>query len=119
MATEKDVTDQREIDIQLLDDKIGVAITLKSGLAIGDLRRFDISNTINHLMDCRTDLHIQELKSGLDSAQLAAALAKITAASQELKKEAAVMKDVTSYINNADAVIGAVAKVTNILKNSG
>ena len=70
-------------------------------------------------MDSRTDLHIQELKAGLDSAQLAAALAKIATASQDLKTEAAKMKNVTSYINNANAVIGATTKVTNIVKNGG
>src|SRR5262249_46816186 len=95
------------------------AITKKNGLAISDPRRLRLSNTINQLMDSRTDLHIQELKAGLDSAQLAAALAKITTASQDLKTEAAKMKNVTSYINNANAVIGAATKVTNIVKNGG
>src|SRR5262249_62326215 len=70
-------------------------------------------------MNSRTDLHIQELKAGLDSAQLAAALAKIKTASQDLKTEAAKMKNVSSYINNANAVIGAATKVTNIVKNGG
>src|SRR5262244_2661857 len=114
MATEKDITDQRDRDIQLLDDKIGAAITMKNDLAISDPRRLDLSTTINDLMDSRTDLHIQELKAGLGNAQLAAALAKITKASQNLKTEAAKMTDVTSYINNANALIGAATKVTNI-----
>ena len=119
MATEKDITDQRESDIQLLDDKISAAINLKNALAIGDLRRLDLSTTINQLMDSRTEIHIQQLKADLDSAQLAAALAKIKKASQDLKTEAAKMKAVTSYINNANAVIGAATKVINILKNGG
>jgi len=119
MATEKNITDQRDNDIQLLDDKITAAITLKNGLSIGDPRRPDLSRTINQLMNSRTDLHIQELREGLGSAQLAAALAKITTASQELQSEAAKMKDVTSFINNANAVIGAATKVTNIVKNGG
>ena len=103
----------------MLDKKISAAITKKNGLAISDPRRLRLSNTINQLMDSRTDLHIQELKAGLDSAQLAAALARITTASQDLKTEAAKMKNVTSYINNANAVIGATTKVTNIVKNGG
>ena len=119
MATEKDIKDQRDSDIQLLDDKISAAITMKNGLAISDQRRLDLSTTINQLMNSRTDLHIQELKAGLDSAQLAAALAKITTASQDLKTEAAKMKNVTSFIKNANAVIGAATKVTNIVKNGG
>lgn len=119
MATEKDITDQRDSDIELLDKKISAAITKKNGLAISDPRRLRLSTTINQLMDSRTDLHIQELKAGLDSAQLAAALARITTASQDLKTEAAKMKNVTSYINNANAVIGAATKVTNIVKNGG
>ena len=119
MATEKDIKDQRDSDIQLLDDKIGAAITMKSGLAISNPRRPALSITINQLMNSRTDLHIQELKAGLDSAQLAAALAKITTASQDLKTEAAKMKNVTSFIKNANAVIGAATKVTNIVKNGG
>jgi hypothetical protein len=119
MATENDITDQRDSDVALLDDKISAAITMKNSLAIGDPQRLGLSNTINHLMDSRTDLHIQALKASLGSAQLAAALAKITMASQDLKTEAAKMKDVTSYINNANAVIGAVTKVTNIVKNGG
>lgn len=119
MATEKDIADQRDNDIQLLDDKIGEAITMKNGLAISDPKRLDLSTTINQLMDSRTDLHIQELKAGLGSAQLAAALAKISTASQDLKTEAAKMKSVTSFINNTNAVVGAATKVTNVLKNGG
>jgi hypothetical protein len=119
MATEKDIKDQRDSDIQLLDDKISAAITMKNGLAISNPRRLALSTTINQLMNSRTDLHIQELKAGLDSAQLAAALAKITTASQDLKTEAAKMKNVTSFIKNANAVIGAATKVTNIVKNGG
>jgi hypothetical protein len=119
MATEKDITDQRDSAVELLDKKISAAITKKNGLAISDPRRLRLSTTINQLMDSRTDLHIQELKAGLDSAQLAAALARITIASQDLKTEAAKMKNVTSYINNANAVIGAATKVTNIVKNGG
>src|SRR5690349_16936569 len=94
-------------------------ITKKNGLAISDPRRLRLSTAINQLMDSRTDLHIQELKAELDSAQLAAALAKIVTASQDLKTEAAKMKSATSYINNANAVIGAATKVTNIIKNGG
>jgi hypothetical protein len=119
MATEKDITDQRDSDVELLDDKISAAITIKNGLAISDPRRLDLSTTINELMDSRTDLHIQELRAGLGSAQLAAALAKITKASEDLKTEAAKMKTVTSFINNTNAVIGAATKVTNIVKNGG
>jgi hypothetical protein len=119
MATEKDIADQRDKDVELLDDKISAAITMKNKLNIGDPQRADLSATINQLMDSRTDLHIQVLKAGLDSAQLAAALAKITTASQDLKTEAKKMKNATSYINNANAVIGAATKVTNIVKNGG
>lgn len=119
MATEQDIIDQRNEDVQVLDDKIGAAITLKNSLALADPRRLALSATINHLMDSRTDLHIQELKAGLESAQLAAALARITAAGQDLKTEAAKMNDAASYIGNANAVIGAATKVTNVLKNGG
>src|SRR5262245_16644011 len=119
MATEKDITDQRDSDVELLDDKISAAITIKNGLAISDPRRLDLSTTINELMHSRTDLHIQELRAGLGSAQLAAALAKITTASEDLKTEAAKMKTVTSFIKNTNAVIGAATKVTNIVKNGG
>lgn len=119
MATEQDIKDQRDADVRVLDDKIASAITTKNGLPLSDPQRVDLSNTINHLMDSRTDLHIQDLKSGLDSTQLAAALAKIGAASQELITEAAKMRDATSYINNANAVIGASTKVINVLKNGG
>jgi hypothetical protein len=119
MASEKDITDQRDSDVQLLDDKISAAITIKNRLEIDDPQRLALSTTINHLMYSRTDLHIQELKAGLDSAQLNAALARIKSASQDLKTEAAKMTDVTSYINNANAVIGAATKVTNIVKNGG
>ena len=119
MATKKDITDQRDSDVQLLDEKISAAIAVKNGLAIGDPQRLALSTTINQLMDSRTDLHIQELKAGLDSAQLAAALVKITTAGQDLRTEAAKMKDVTSYISNANAVIGAATKVTNIVKKGG
>src|SRR5262245_28278059 len=75
MATEKDITDHRDSDIELLDKKISAAITKKNGLAISDPRRLRLSTTINQLMDSRTDLHIQELKAGLDSAQLATNIA--------------------------------------------
>jgi hypothetical protein len=119
MPTESDIQDQRDKDVQLLDDKISAAITIKSGLSINDPQRLKLSDTINHLMDSRTDLHIQALKSGLGSSQLAAALAKITAASQELNTEAAKMKDATSYMGNANAVIGTVTKLVNALKNGG
>jgi hypothetical protein len=119
MPTENDIQDQRDKDVQLLDDKISAAIVVKNGLPINDPRRLQLSDTINHLMDCRTDLHIQELKSGLASSQLSAALAKIVAASHELDTEAAKMKNVTSYIGNANAVIGTVTKVVNVLKNGG
>ena len=119
MATEKDITDQRDSAVELLDDKIGAAITIKSGLAISDPRRLDLSTTINDLMVSRTDLHIQELRAGLGSAQLAAALAKMTKASEDLKTEAAKMNTVTSFIKNTNAVIGAATKVTNIIKNGG
>jgi hypothetical protein len=119
MATEKDITDQRDSDVDLLDNKIREAITIQNGLAIGDPQRLKLSTTINNLMSSRTDLHIQELKAGLHSAQLAAALAKITAASDDLKNEAEKMKTVTTFINNRNAVIGAATKVTNIVKNGG
>lgn len=119
MATEKDITDQRGSDVELLDDKISEAITIKNGLAINDPKRLNLSDTITDLMRSRTDLQIQALKAGLDSAQLAAALKKITTASQDLKKEAKKMKSATTFINNANAVIGAAAKVTNTLKNGG
>lgn len=119
MATEKDIKDQRDSDVELLDDKIGEAIKIKNGLAIGDPRRLDLSTTINELMDSRTELHIQELRTALGSSQLAAALAKITKASKDLETEAAKMKDATSFIKNANAVIGAATKVGNIVKNGG
>ena len=119
LATAQDITDQRDSDIELLDDKIREAIGMKNDLAIGDPRRRDLDGVINQLMASRTDLAIQELMAGLGSAQLAAALAKITAASQELKDEAAKMKKITSFINNTNAVIGAATKITNIVKNGG
>src|SRR5690242_7150209 len=119
MATEKDIKDQRDSDVELLDDRISAAITIKNGLAISNPRRLDLSTTINELMNSRTELHIQELKAGLDSAQLAAALAKMTKASEDLKTEAAKMRTVTSFINNTNAVIGAATKVTNIIKKGG
>jgi hypothetical protein len=119
MATKEEILDERDSDVHLLDDKISEAITIKNGLAIDDPRRLNLTTTINELMDARTDLHIQALRANLRSAQLAAALAKITTASQNLKTEAAKMKDVTSFINNVNAVIGAATKVTNIVKNGG
>ncbi|PKD40369.1 hypothetical protein CWO84_10240 [Methylomonas sp. Kb3] len=119
MATEKDITDQRDSDVELLDNIISEAITIKNGLAIGDPQRLELSTTISNLMDSRTDLHIQELMAGLHSAQLAAALVKITAASDDLKKEAEKMKTVTTFISRTNAVIGAATKVTNIVKNGG
>ncbi len=119
MATEKDITDQRDRDVELLDDKISEAITKKNGLAISDPQRLDLSTAISELMGSRTDLHIQELRAGLDSAQLAAALAKITKASEDLKTEAAKMKTVTSFLKNTNAVTGAATKVTNIVRNGG
>jgi hypothetical protein len=118
-ATGQDITEQRDSDIQLLDDKISAAIEMKNTLAIGDPKRVALSSTINHLMDARTEMHIQELKANLDSAQLAVALARISTASQDLTTEAAKMKTVTSYIKNANAVIGAATRVTNVLKNGG
>jgi hypothetical protein len=77
IATEQDITDQRDSDIEVLDDKIREAIAMKNGLAIGDPRRLELSDAINQRMESRTDLAIRELKAGLDSAQLAAAMAKI------------------------------------------
>src|ERR1700761_5920089 len=111
MGTEQDIKDQRDDDIQILDEKIGEAITIKNGLALNDPQRTEISNSINHLMDSRTELHIQELRAGLESAQLAAALAMIASASRDLKTEAAKMKNASEYISNANAVIGATTKV--------
>ncbi|WP_333877009.1 hypothetical protein [Methylobacter sp.] len=119
MATEKDITDQRDSDVELLDEKIGEAITIKNGLDIGDPQRITLTTTINDLMYSRTDLHIQELMADLHSAQLVAALAKITAASDDLKNEAKKMKTATTFINKTNAVIGAATKVTKILKNGG
>lgn len=119
MATEKDITDQRDSDVELLDNKISEAITKKNDLDIGDPQRIKLNDTITNLMHSRTDLHIQVLKAGLGSAQLEAALKKITTASDELKKEAEKMKTATTFINNANAVIGAAAKVTNIVKGGG
>ncbi|MDD2769014.1 MAG: hypothetical protein PHT19_09775 [Methylococcus sp.] len=119
MATEKDITDQRDGDVQLLDGKISEAITIKNGLAIDNPQRVDLSTTINDLMRSRTDMHIQELKAGLNSAQLAAALAKLTTASDDLKNKAEKMKTVTTFISRTNAVIGASTKVTNIIKNGG
>src|SRR5262245_8423343 len=94
-ATEEDITDRRDSGVDLLDDKIREAFAMKNDLDIGDPRRRNLSDAINQLMASRTDLAIRELKAGLDSAQLAAALAKITTASQELKDEAAKMKNIT------------------------
>jgi len=119
MATEKDITDLRDSGVELLDQKIGKAIAMKNTLGIRSPRRLKLSTTINRLMDSRTDLHIQELRASLDSAQLAAALERITAASRDLRTEAAKMKTVTSYLKNANAVIGVATKVTNIVKNGG
>jgi hypothetical protein len=126
MATEKDITetkkhitDQRDNDVALLDDKIREAIKIKNDLDIGDPQRAKLSTIVNDLMQSRTDMYLQHLKDGLHSAQLAAALAKITAASDDLKKEAEKMKTVTTFIKNTNAVIGAAAKVTNIVKNGG
>jgi hypothetical protein len=119
IATEQDITDQRDSDIEVLDDKIREAIAMKNGLAIGDPRRLELSDAINQRMESRTDLAIRELKAGLDSAQLAAAMAKITTASQDLKTEAAKMQSITSFLNNTNAVIGAATKITNIVKNGG
>src|SRR5262249_30887835 len=117
MATEKEITDLRDSGVELLDEKIGKAIAMKNTLGIRNPRRLKLSTTINQLMDSRTDLHIQELRASLDSAQLAAALERITAASRDLRTEAAKMKTVTSYLKNANAVIGVATKVTNIVKN--
>lgn len=119
MATENDITQQRDDDVQILDDKIMAAISIKNGLDIGDPKRANLSTVINQLMDSRTDLHIQVLVADLNSAQLAAALAKIKDASASLKKEAAKMKSATTFINNANGVIGAATNVINVFKNGG
>src|SRR5262245_59856465 len=119
MATAKDITDQTDRDIELLDAKILEALTLKNSLPTSDPQRRSLTDTINLLMDSRTDLHIQELRAGLNSAQLTAALARITTATHDLKTEADKMKDVTSFITSTNAVLGAATRVTNIVKNGG
>jgi hypothetical protein len=119
MTTEKDITDKRDEDVALLNNKIREAITIQNGLAINDPQQHGLDNTITELMRSRTDLRIQQLMAGLHSAQLAAALAKITKASDDLKKEADKMKTATTFINNTNAVVGAATKVTNIVKNGG
>lgn len=119
MATEKDITDKRDEDVLLLNNKIREAITIQNGLAIDDPKQLGLDDTLTELMRSRTDMRIQQLMADLHSAQLDAALAKITAASNDLKKEAEKMKTATSFIKNSNAVIGAATKVTNIVKNGG
>lgn len=119
MAIEADITDQRDDAVHTLDLKISEAITIKTGLALGDPQRLQLSTEINAFMASRTQLHIQQLIAGLDSAQLAAALTAITKATSDLKTEAAKMTTATSFISNANAVIGAATKATNVLKNGG
>ena len=118
-VTETDITAQRDNAVTLLDDKISEAITEKGGLAIGNPQRDKLSDTITQLMRSRTDLHVQALKAGLNSAELDVALGKIKTANDDLKKEADKMKTATTFINNANAVVGAAAKVMNIVKNGG
>ena len=119
MATESDLTQQRDNDVQVLDEKIMAAISIKNGLDVGDPQRVELSTVINQLMDSRTDLHIQVLVADLNSSQLKAALAKIKKAGDDLKREAAKMKSATTFIGNANAVIGAATNVINVFKKGG
>jgi hypothetical protein len=119
MTTEADITNQRDDAVHTLDRKISDAIIIKNGLPLGDPQRLALSNEINDFMASRTLLHIQQLKAGLESAQLAKALTAITNATSDLKNEAAKMTSATSFISNANAMIGAATKVTNVLKNGG
>jgi hypothetical protein len=117
MATEADITDQRDDAVHTLDLKISEAITVKNGLPLGDPQRLQLSTEINGLMASRTQLDVQQLIAGLNSTQLTAALTAFTNATSDLKTEAAKMTTATSFISNANAVIGAATKVTNVLKN--
>jgi hypothetical protein len=119
MATVADITDQRDDAVHTLDQKISDAIAVKNHLTLNDPQRLALTNEIDHFMTSRTQLRIQQLKAGLDSAQLAAALTAISEATANLKAEAAKMTEATSFISNANAVIGAATKVTNVLKNGG
>jgi hypothetical protein len=49
MATEKDLTDLKDDDVTILDEKISAAITIKGSLAAGDPRRLALTTTINDL----------------------------------------------------------------------
>lgn len=119
MATDSDITNQRDDAVHTLDVKIQEAITLKSSLSLGDPQRLKLSDEINALMASRTQLHIQQLTTGLNSHQLAAALAAITKAISDLKTEASKMTTATSFITHTNSVIGAATKVVNVLKNGG
>jgi hypothetical protein len=119
MTTVADITAQRDDAVHTLDQKISEAIMVKNGLPPGDPQRRALTNEIDHFMASRTQLHIQQLKAALDSAQLAAALTAITQATANLKADAAKMTTATTFILNANAVIGAATKVINVLKNGG
>ena len=118
MATKKNITDQRDIDVALLQQKIDEAGNIENGLMPGKQRE-RLGETIKHLTYCQSDLLIQQLKDGLNNSQLAVALTKIVTASEDLKKEADKMKTVTTFISRTNAVIGAATKVTNLIKNGG
>ncbi len=118
-TTDKDFAKQIDDDVQLLDEKIVEAINLKNGLKISDPKRETLSVVIDQLMFTRTNLRIQVLDKSLKDPQLQAALAKIKTASDSLKKEAAKMTNATTFINNANAVIGAATSVINFVKNAG
>lgn len=117
MATRKDITDQRDADAELLDDKAREAIREQNSLPPGDPRRRQLNDVINKLDANSTDLAGQELKEGLDNEELDAAFAAITKATDELKNEATKMKDATSFINHIGGVVGATTKIVSVLKN--
>jgi len=113
MPTIDAINAQKDVAVAVLDQKILDGITLKNAGQNG------MDAPIHDLMVQRTAVYLQAYTAALNSQEMTAALAALTAATAEMNTVAAVMVSATKFISNVASFLGASNKVISALQGKG
>lgn len=106
-----DIDAEKQIALNILDQKIIDAINLKSSSGASEM-----PSVIHDLMEQRTKIYVQDYVGALNSPDMLKALAIMKAATTDMTNVAATMKQVADYVAKVAGLVSGGAKVVTGLK---
>lgn len=116
MPTKDDVLARKPSCLQSINDDIVDARTLQNASSPADFNRMEPG--IADMRAQQTAIAVQDYAGALADPAFADAIAKIDAATAEMKATAEIMRTVTGFITNVAGYVGAAGKVVSALKGA-